>query len=338
MPLSPGSWWMLHMIIAAAGAAWARRYALRHALLDQPGERRSHVVATPRGGGIGIVLSALAAMGMVAWWLPERRVLLLAAAAGLVLVAAIGWRDDHHHVSARVRLAVHVFAAAALAIGMQVDGLPAWRVVLAAAAVPVLVNIWNFMDGIDGLAASQALLCSLVVCWLHPGVVDWLPALALAAACMGFLPFNLPLPRTRIFLGDVGSGALGYLLAFAVVAWPQTLPREAIWARVLPVSAFAIDASLTLLRRMLRSEPWWTAHVQHLYQRAARGFGVHWPVTLAYLTWTSAALLLVILTYDQLPEWGMMLAVVAWYLTGVGMWWAARECRYQPTPEQGNTS
>src|SRR5690606_27675026 len=124
----------------------------------------------------------------------------------------------------------------------------------------VLVNIWNFMDGIDGIAALQALVVAAAITLLaNVAAARWI-ALALAAACFGFLPLNLP--RARIFLGDVGSGALGYLLALAMVlaatGGGQATSPAAWVLLLLPPSAFFLDASLTLLVRMLRGERWWT--------------------------------------------------------------------------------
>ena len=287
--------WLAAMAAMAAAGAWlARWHALRHGLLDQPGERRSHEVPTPRGGGIGIALAwvvACVASGF-AGILPGP--LAAAAVAGVVLVAGAGYIDDHRPLSPWWRLAAHVVAGGLLAAGLAVAGAAPWLVLLALAGVPVMVNVWNFMDGINGLAASQAALAALGFALLSTSAPAVLPALALAAACLGFLPFNFP--RARIFLGDVGSGMLGFALAVlaclllmqeAPAGGPGLLP-----AIFLPVSAFLIDAALTLGRRIVRGERWWTAHVGHAYQRLAARLGSHVPVTMAYGTWTMAAVVL----------------------------------------------
>lgn len=279
--------------LAAVGAWLALRHALRHGLFDQPGERRSHSVATPRGGGIGIVVAW--AVGCVVLWLAGMLAPPLAAAsvAGLALVGGVGWIDDHRPLSPWWRLAAHVVAGSLLAAGLWGAGAPPWLVALAFAAVPVLVNAWNFMDGIDGLATSQAALASLGFALLAPTHVASLPALALVAACLGFLPFNFP--RARIFLGDVGSGALGFTLAASasvalLEAGPVAGPGLLVPAFLL-VSAFLIDTALTLARRIVRRERWWTPHVEHAYQRLAARLGSHAPVTLLYAAWTVGALL-----------------------------------------------
>ena len=277
--------------LAAAGAWWARRHALWRGLLDQPGERRSHRVATPRGGGIGIAVAW--ALACVALWsggsLPGP--IALAAATGVVLVGGAGYADDHRPLSAWWRLAAHLAAGVVLAAGLAATGAEAWLVVLTLASVPVLVNVWNFMDGIDGLATSQATLAALGFAMLAKDPGTALVALALSAACLGFLPFNFP--RARIFLGDVGSGVLGFALAALAGllllpggerSGPGLLP-----VLFLPLSAFLVDASLTLGRRIVQREQWWQAHVGHAYQQAAARCGSHVPVTLAFGAWTALA-------------------------------------------------
>ena len=147
------------LAISAGGTAWAIAYARRRGMLDQPGERRSHATATPRGGGIGIVVAILVALGMLGWSQADPSWWWMAA--GLMLVAGVGWWDDHRPLSIAVRLSAHFVAGAALAwsLSLQGAGLPA--VLATLVLVPGLVNAWNFMDGIDGLAASQALLCAI---------------------------------------------------------------------------------------------------------------------------------------------------------------------------------
>src|SRR5690606_16772733 len=231
-----------------AGTLAARRYAVRRDLLDHPGERRSHVVATPRGGGIGIVIAMLAAMGLLAWWSPGWSLPMALAATGLLLVAGIGWLDDHRPLTPWSRLVVHAIASGLLAV-VAYGGGGHWTGALFAFALSmVLVNIWNFMDGIDGIAALQALVVACAFALLADDAASRWIALALAAACLGFLPLNMP--RARIFLGDVGSGALGYLLALAMVIASDGSGRAtapAAWGLLLlPPSAFFLDASLTL--------------------------------------------------------------------------------------------
>lgn len=317
-------WVLLFFAIGLVGTWLARRYALRHRLLDQPGERRSHDVATPRGGGIAIVAALLVAIGCLILRDPDNAPLLSAIGLGLALVAGIGWVDDHRPLTPWLRLAVQGLAAMLLAWGIWREGGGACAVVSAFVVAMVLVNVWNFMDGINGLATSQALIVALGYGVMAGQGTLALLAFALVAACLGFLPFNTP--RARIFLGDVGSGALGYALA-ALGGWLAL--RD--WTRapllLLPLSAFLIDASLTLSLRMVRRQPWWLPHTQHAYQCWARRIQQHGTVTLAYAGWTLAGTILMLAASSASPAF-IMSALVATLLGGWLVWaWLRRDSR-----------
>ena len=215
-------------------------------LLDQPGERRSHAWPTPRGGGIGIVVALLVALVVLAWrGRARRRCAGAGVRPGWCWSPAIGWLDDHRPLSAVVaagRACARRGPAGARAAGAPARARPV--AVRGFVLALVLVNVWNFMDGIDGLAASQALLVAagLRTAGRRSAVARWLALVAGARPALGFLPFNFP--RARIFLGDVGSGALGYVLALpaagavgagrAAAGWPGCCCR---------VSAFLVDAA-----------------------------------------------------------------------------------------------
>ncbi len=284
-------WLVLAFLVALAGTWLARRYALRNALLDLPGERRSHAAPTPRGGGVAIVAAMLPMLAWVAWREPAYASAIAAVGAGMLLVAGIGWADDHRPLSPGLRLAVHAIAAALLAWALLASGAGPGRAACGFVLALVLVNVWNFMDGIDGLATSQALLAALAYALFASGGPVACLALALVAACAGFLPFNLP--RASIFLGDAGSGALGYLLAALAALVLARTDWEQAPLLLLPLLAFGIDAGLTLVRRILRGERWWQPHVQHAYQRWARASG-HGKVAVAYFAWSLAALALML--------------------------------------------
>lgn len=310
------AWVGIPFALALAGTWLARGYALRRRLIDQPGERRSHAVATPRGGGAGIVLAMGCALALLAFAAPAWRPLALAIGTGLLLVAAVGWVDDHRPLSPWLRLSVHALAAACLGGGMLVVGLPIPFAAAGVALALVLTNVWNFMDGIDALAASQGLLVAIACAlFARSGPAAWM-ALALAAACAGFLPFNLP--PARIFMGDVGSGALGYLLA-ALLAWSGARAPGEAPLLLLPLSAFLLDASLTLAGRIWRGERWWLPHAQHAYQRWARRMRLHGAVTAAYALWTACALLVMAATVATVPAI-RMLALGGCYLAGAATW------------------
>ena len=292
--------------ISAGGTAWAIAYARRRGMLDQPGERRSHAIATPRGGGIGLVIAMLLALGMLGWWRDEPA--WWSMAVGLLLVAGAGWWDDHRPLPIAVRLGAHVGAGLALAWGLHLQGAGVAAVLAALMLVPVLVNAWNFMDGIDGLAVSQALLCSIGLACLLTG--PWqIAGVVLAAACLGFLPFNLP--PARIFLGDVGSGALGYAMAMLLASGIATLPAATWPLLVLPPMAMLADSGLTLCWRMATGQPWWKPHVQHLFQRCSRRWG-HARVTTAYAVWTCVAIGIMLCTQgSRMPVTLLVVAVMA---------------------------
>jgi UDP-N-acetylmuramyl pentapeptide phosphotransferase/UDP-N-acetylglucosamine-1-phosphate transferase len=272
----------LGAVLAAGLASWLGTFGLIHALertgvLDRPNPRSSHAVPTPRGGGIavvGAILAAWVAILAAAGALRESWVM-LAAALGLALLS---WRDDRAGLPVHVRLAGHAMAVLAALWSMPAAGglfgawLPAW-LGLAAVALAWLwfVNLFNFMDGIDGLAGGEALSLGLGVAAvaLLAGADPALGAMggAAAAASLGFLIWNWH--PARIFLGDVGSVPLGFLLGYLLLRLAEAGRWQA--ALILPLY-FLADATITLVSRAARGERVWRAHRDHFYQRAvARG-------------------------------------------------------------------
>src|SRR3990167_2519284 len=267
-----------------------RRYALARSLMDIPNARSSHSVPTPRGGGVAIVLSfllVLPLLGMAGWLVWPPIWALLGAGAGIAL---LGFLDDHGHIAARWRLLGH-FLGAAWAL-FWLGGLPplsgvgfsldlGWLGhVLAAVYLVWLLNLYNFMDGIDGIASVEAICVCLGGALLYgmQGAVGLaLLPLLLAAAVAGFLLWNFP--PARIFMGDAGSGFLGVTLGVLSLqaAWqaPQLL-----WSWLILLGVFIVDATFTLLRRLVRGDKVYEAHRSHAYQYASRRFGRHLPVTL----------------------------------------------------------
>lgn len=316
-------WIALHLLIGAVGTVLARRYALQRKLLDHPGERRSHQVPTPRGGGVAIVASLLVAILALAVRDPSQRWLLSGFGAGLSLVAGIGLLDDHRPLSSWLRLAVHGLAGSVFAVSVYLASGNPWLAVLALTLALVMTNVWNFMDGINGLAASQALLVAVTLSWMLGGVWALLAA-ALAAACAGFLPFNFP--NARIFLGDVGSGAIGFAIAGLVTVAVMLDGTTAIWL-LLPLSAFLLDAGLTLMMRLVQGEQWWTAHTRHAYQVWARVVG-HTKVTLSYAGWTAATAVVTGLL-DAWSSFAAACTVAVIYVVGAVVWWRFRRMESQ---------
>ncbi|MEO8460404.1 MAG: glycosyltransferase family 4 protein [Dokdonella sp.] len=289
-------------IVSALVTAWAIAYARRRNLIDHPGQRRSHRVPTPRGGGIGIVVATLSCLCapvlLTGIGLPLFPV--AAFTFALMVVAAIGWYDDHHALSAAARFAVHTAAALIVllpawseigeVIAMRSSGAHALGIIAAIIVVAVIAMVWsinlhNFMDGLDGLLAMQAIfvLVSLATLCLwrgHP-VLAW-PMAIVVAAVLGFLPFNFP--HARVFMGDVGSGALGFLIAIAC-CWQIADSGTALASGVIASSAFVTDTTLTLLLRFARGRRWYSAHREHLYQWLLRCGRSHAQIVAMYLAW-----------------------------------------------------
>ena len=311
---------LLGLALVSAALTWlARSYALRRQLLDHPGERRSHQVATPRGGGIAIVITVLLGSAAGAFLHPSVAPQLAVFAAGLVMVAGIGWWDDHRPLPAIRRLLVHMLASALMAgLVWQATGNVLQAVLLFLVAT-ALVNLWNFMDGINGIASGYALVAALSVAAVMP-LPFALAAVVVAAGCLGFLPFNFP--RARIFMGDVGSGALGYLMA--ALAGLASVVTDIHWlALLIPLSAFIVDAGFTLSSRMLSGQRWMEPHTQHVYQRAVKAGSSHTRVTGVYilLGLVGAAVLVASVSLPPLQQAGV---AVAWGALLACLWGVMR--------------
>ncbi|MCL5668816.1 MAG: glycosyltransferase family 4 protein [Gammaproteobacteria bacterium] len=259
-----------------------RRLALHYVLLDVPNERSAHSVPTPRGGGIAIAAAFFLSLALLLWWGVLPRAAGMALLGGGLLVAVIGAWDDRRHVAPQWRLLAHALAAlwALFWLGKDLSLLTA---ALTLAAIVWLINLYNFMDGIDGLAGAQALCAGLAggaLLWLsgEPGLA--MASLALAMSSAGFLVWNWP--PAKIFMGDAGSGLLGYSFAVLALASIQSGALSApIWLILL--APFVLDATLTLLRRVLRGERWYQAHATHLYQRMTQAGYSHKQVTTAVI-------------------------------------------------------
>ncbi|WDM60607.1 glycosyltransferase family 4 protein [Pseudomonas sp. NEEL19] len=287
---------MIWLVLAAGVAAWwmtaaLRRYALSRSLMDIPNARSSHTLPTPRGGGLSFVVAFLLAALCIALTGHIAPYVVVGVLGAGGLVGVIGFMDDHGHIAARWRLLGH-FAAAAWGLAwlggmppISVFGFtlaPLWLSSLFGALYLVwLLNLYNFMDGIDGLASVEA-ICVCVGASLLYWVTDhahhaWLPLL-LAATVAGFLCWNFP--PARIFMGDAGSGFLGMVLGLLALlaGWVNPL---LFWGWLILLGVFVVDATFTLVRRLLRGDKVYEAHRSHAYQYATRHHGSHRTVTLA---------------------------------------------------------
>jgi UDP-N-acetylmuramyl pentapeptide phosphotransferase/UDP-N-acetylglucosamine-1-phosphate transferase len=246
------------------------------AILDQPNERSSHVVPTPRGGGLALIAVIVPGLllGLAGNGMPTRPLYLLLA---ITLLAGVSWLDDKKGASIGLRLLAQILA---VLLGLQalpptpiLPFLP-WGAERALIGFGWLwfINLTNFMDGIDGLTGLETLflvatlaLTFLLLDWQDPA--DIMLLALLGGAMVGFLPFNWP--PARVFLGDVGSVPIGFMLAYFLLL---IAPERPITAFILPLYYLA-DSTITLLRRALRGEKIWQPHREHFYQRAAARFG-----------------------------------------------------------------
>ena len=268
-----------------------RKYALARSLVDVPNARSSHSIPTPRGGGVAVVVAFLLALPFLNWFDLVPTPTLLGVGGAGVLVAVVGFMDDHGHIAARWRLLGH-FSAALWAL-YWLGGLPEVQVfgfgvdlgwighLIAAFYLVWMLNLYNFMDGIDGVASIEAMCSCFGACLLYfvCGYVDllWLPML-LFMAVAGFLYWNFP--PARIFMGDAGSGFLGITLGCISLqaAW---VDAQLLWGWLILLGVFIVDATFTLIRRLARGDKVYEAHRSHAYQFASRHYRKHLPVTLA---------------------------------------------------------
>ncbi len=276
----------LAFVVAAAGGWAYLRWAPRRAL-DVPNERSSHSRPTIRGGGLVIVLGFFAGLTL---WLASGGSLsprALGWLVGAVLVASVSFVDDLHPLPGATQVVTHLAGAVLLTFAGVQRGEPTAIAALAVAFVYVVVltNVYNFMDGIDGLAASQAIVAGAALA--IAGIVVRNPLVSiggglLSASALGFAIYNLP--PARMFMGDVGSTFLGF--SFAGLS---LLANIGVGGGRLPIefglilfAPFLFDSLVTLARRVLRGERWYAAHRSHYYQRLVRCGLSHGQVTSLY--------------------------------------------------------
>ena len=284
----------LSALVAWGVAAWVRNRAEALRLVQVPNHRSSHVQPTANGGGLGIVVAgSFAGIALVLFsnWSIGWFVLGLAA-----LLAVVGLRDDIQHLPARVRFGVQVAVCAGLlfalgdlprfsfSVGLEfeVAGWVMYGLLLLAGVW--WINLFNFLDGIDGIAGAQAVFMLLggavLSAWVNAEVMSspvWMLMLCIAAATVGFLLLNWP--PAKIFMGDVGSTWLAFMvLALALISIQAGWLSYCTW--LVLAAVFITDATVTLLTRVLGGERWYEAHRNHAYQKLARRWGGHQPVTL----------------------------------------------------------
>jgi UDP-N-acetylmuramyl pentapeptide phosphotransferase/UDP-N-acetylglucosamine-1-phosphate transferase len=291
---------------------------------DIPNDRSLHTKPTPRVGGWGIVPVAVIMMLAVApsMWL---------AALSALFLAAVSQLDDRHELPARVRFGAHLLAVALL-IAVNPAPVPWWALGIVGFLMVWLVNLYNFMDGADGLAGGMALFgfSGYAIAALGGPLPQHdlgYAAAVIAAAAAGFLIFNFH--PARIFLGDAGSIPLGFL-AGALGYWGWLKGAWPVWFPAMTFAPFIADASVTLLRRLKRGEIIWQAHREHYYQRMVQlGLG-HARTACAWYSLMVTGIILAIIALGFPPAWQWG-AIVAWALIVMfaGMIVDTRWRRYQ---------
>ena len=288
-------------------------------MLDIPNVRSSHTVPTPRGGGLAIVI-VLMLSGILSLFLPQAPIQsLLCLLLATLAFAVVGWQDDKHDLPASIRFLIQLLIAAISSAWLLWD-MAGFSFTIAAIAILLLcvlwivwmANLYNFMDGIDGISAVETIILGAATSYWFAmsGVISIaIICIAVAGAALGFLRWNWS--PAKIFMGDVGSLALGAF--FAIIAVIGTAGHG------LPFVAFLIlyavylaDSGITLLRRMIKREKWWQAHRSHFYQRAVQSGFSHAQVSLAVMMMNIIlAVLASLLIFDSIDTYTALIVTMA---------------------------
>lgn len=276
----------------------------RRGVVDVPNERSSHVEITPRGGGIAVVLALGAGLlvGPEGGW--DVAIMFL----GALILGTVGFTDDFRGLSARMRLGILLVVGALVGIFLSSPLPLVLSVAVMAVWTATYVNAFNFMDGINGISGLSGIVTGFAYALMGhsfgSSALQFI-GLALAGSCLSFLPFNLL--RTRVFLGDVGSYALGFVIAScAWLAWAGGAP---LLIALAPTSVYLVDTGSTLIRRALAGDPLMEAHRSHVYQRLAGRGRSHAMVATAVAALTAAIVIVVWTGYERgIPAAGLVAA------------------------------
>jgi UDP-N-acetylmuramyl pentapeptide phosphotransferase/UDP-N-acetylglucosamine-1-phosphate transferase len=313
------------LLMSLAATRLVLTWLERREILDQPNERSSHTLPTPKGGGIAtsgliILFILFSALAPLDWFEAAATGPGLWLAGGVAVLALVSWWDDLRGLPQAVRLLVHVVVVGlVLKLGWVqgeinfIDSVPDWAEFIGVLLIWVwFINLFNFMDGIDGLAGVEGtaicvgVLALMVFGSLKPGLT--FQAAAVAGITLGFLWFNWH--PARLFLGDVGSVPLGLVLGALLL---QTA-KDIYWAPVLVLPLYYwVDATLTLLSRILRGEKFWQSHRQHYYQKAVINGLSHARVTVA-VGIANVALIFLAVTSVHSPASGIAAGAVVVFI------------------------
>jgi len=303
-------------------------YAPQFGLLDAPNHRSSHTLPTPKGGGLAVAISFYVALFFLYTLNDIPADLFALLLLGSLAIALLGLQDDRKHIPSMLRFLIQIVVAIGSLWAIHglahIDlGFVTWHGYLLGFSVALygivwMINLYNFMDGIDGLAASEALSVAanaLVLLYFFAPMTSFTPILlVLMGAVGGFLIFNWS--PAKIFMGDIGSSFLGYLFALiAILSIKTGVLSLTQWLILL--SGFWFDATFTLIRRMAQREKWWQAHCTHAFQTMAKKLGAHRPVVLRTLLINTFWLLPLALLCHLRPhhQWlWLSLAIAPWLI------------------------
>jgi len=272
----------------------ALKYAIKTGLFDLPNKRSSHVIKTARGGGISIVITFLVILVFLSILTKNNHnSLTLSLLSGGLIVSILGFWDDHRDISAKWRFIIHFIAAfISLQILVELPNAYIFSVTISftfllyflySMTLVWLLNLYNFMDGIDGIASIEAItvLVSAALIFYIQGNSNTPQLLLILSSCViGFLFWNWP--PAKIFMGDACSGFLGFTIGLMAISTSNSEEIN-LWSWLILLSVFVVDATYTLIRRIIRGDKWYEAHRSHAYQILARYYNSHKKVTLGVL-------------------------------------------------------
>jgi len=310
------------LIASWSGTRTVIEWLTRKNVLDHPNERSSHSEPTPRGGGLAILAAVLPALIVVHFSIPGQNNSIITLVVLTAVLGLVSWVDDTRNLKPAVRLVAQISTVLLAILFSSINPIPALQFLPSVLQIAIIVlgwvwfiNLFNFMDGIDGLAAVETISISAGAVLIgtfqgEPDAALILPGLILMAASLGFFIWNWA--PAKIFLGDVGSVTLGFLLGWLLLIMAAKGFLAA--AIILPLY-FIVDATWTLFARIIRREKIWVAHSQHFYQRAVKRGLSHGRVTFAVFVLNALLIALAIASIKQpLPAFFLALFFVAGFI------------------------
>jgi len=312
------------VLVASLAGTWAFvRYARRARLFDIPNARSSHVAPVPRGGGLVFSIVTLVALVILSINVPRGQGLPTMPLIAIAAILLLGFLDDRLSLPALLRLgcqiALVVFAVLSLGTVPPVTLLAGIRlesgvilIALFTVGIVWLVNLYNFMDGIDALAAGEALFVALggaMLCWVHGEVGVAASLLVLAASLVGFLVWNFP--PAKVFMGDAGSVFLGFFFGIVMLV-SHVRGGPDVWVWLILLGTFCVDATVTLLRRIYFGQRPMEAHRTHAYQYLSRRYASHGRVSAGAMAINVCWLLPWAYVAAQAPDSGLVWLAIAY--------------------------